>query len=179
MTIFLFEILKSIYGSILLKDHTKKIISGKDRKELINSISEYIQNADDLLPKKSTVTRYIFSKRESIYALGKNIVLIETKGHLIPHIKIVRKLQHSIPIIKVDTGAIKFVVNGADVMRPGVVEIDDTVIEGSLVLVIENTKGGALCFGQAMYDAVDMKVMEKGKCIKNLHHLKDEYWELE
>jgi len=35
-------------------------------------------------------------------------------------------LEHEVlPKITVDMGAVKFVVNGADIMRPGIVEIED------------------------------------------------------
>ncbi|MCY3412764.1 MAG: hypothetical protein INQ03_14095 [Candidatus Heimdallarchaeota archaeon] len=161
-----------------MSTYTKKSLSNKDRKQLIAEL-KILKNPEEVLPKKSILARYTLEKNESVITLGKNLIFIEKKGHIIPSIKIIRKIEHSIPIIKVDTGAIKFVVNGADIMRPGIVEISDDVREGELVLVVEETKGGPLCFGVAKYDAVDMRAMDSGKSIINLHHLKDKFFEME
>ncbi len=161
-----------------MKDYTKKIISGKDRKQLISRLEHILNEVDEFLPKKIQLIKYSFSKRESVYTKNNQIVLIDIQDLLIPHIKLIRTLNHKIPTVSVDTGAIKFVVNGADVMRPGVVKIDENVVEGGLILVSESSKGGILCFGIAMYDAVDMEAMKSGKCIKNIHHLKDKYWDM-
>jgi len=78
--------------------------------------------------------------------------------------------------VKVDAGAVRFVVSGADVMRPGITEIDDTIEENDPVIIIEQTHGKALAIGSALYSGIEMKKLEKGKCIKNLHYVGDEIW---
>ncbi len=152
-------------------------MSGKERKELITRASKLIENPADFLPRKAALMRYTFSKKESIIVLNKDdVVFVELNNILIPSIKIARKMNLILPRIVVDLGAIKFVTNGADIMRPGITEISDNVLEGELVVIVEERNGTPLSFGKAMYDAVDMKQMSGGKCIKNLHWLKDKWF---
>ena len=75
-----------------------------------------------------------------------------------------------------DLGAIKFVTNGADIMRPGITSIDNGIIEGQLIVVVEEKNGAPLCFGVSRYDAVDMQNMDSGRVIKNLHYLSDDWF---
>ncbi len=78
----------------------------------------------------------------------------------------------------VDDGAIKFLLNGADVMRPGIRKFDDWGEAGKIVVVREEKKGRAIALGPATVASSEAKSMTKGSCIKNLHHLGDRYWNL-
>lgn len=44
-------------------------------------------------------------------------------------------------VVTVDAGAVSFVSDGADVMRPGITEADDTIESGDLVAIAEETHG--------------------------------------
>ena len=76
----------------------------------------------------------------------------------------------------VDEGAIKFLLNGADVMRPGVRKFDDWGPAGRMIVVREEKKGRAIAVGPGAVSSVEAQEMTKGGCIKNLHHLGDKYW---
>jgi PUA domain protein len=78
----------------------------------------------------------------------------------------------------VDEGAIKFLLNGADVMRPGVRSLDDWGEPGKMVVVREEKKGRAIALGPATVSSAEARGMAKGSCIKNLHHVGDRYWNL-
>ena len=82
------------------------------------------------------------------------------------------------PEAVVDEGAIKFVVNGADVMRPGIRKLGDWGEAGRTVVVREEKKGRAIAIGSALVGSEEAKAMAKGGCLKNLHHVGDRYWEL-
>lgn len=155
-------------------------LSGKDRKELLRSLEGKVEDPKELLPKKIPLFRFSFNKRESVIVKNKqDILLVELNDYVIPSLKIARQVSLTVPVITVDLGAIKFVTNGADIMRPGITEIGDDVLEGNLVVVVEERKKTPLCFGVAQYDAVDMREKTGGKCVKNLHYLKDKYWTFE
>jgi PUA domain protein len=78
-------------------------------------------------------------------------------------------------IVTVDAGAIEFVSNGADVMRPGIVEADEGISEGDLVVVVEETHGKALAIGRALVDGGEM-VGEQGKVVESVHHVGDDLY---
>ena len=81
--------------------------------------------------------------------------------------------------VTVDAGAVRFVANGADIMRPGVVSISPDIREGRPVQVVEERYGKPLAIGVALFDAADMERQEKGKVVKSLHFVGDDLWNLE
>lgn len=83
-----------------------------------------------------------------------------------------------LPGLTVDEGAIRFLVNGADVMRPGVRAFDQWGPSGRAVVVREEKKGRAIAVGETTVGSEEMGSMTKGVCIKNLHHVGDRYWAL-
>jgi arCOG04150 universal archaeal PUA-domain protein len=80
-------------------------------------------------------------------------------------------------IVTVDAGAIQFVSNGADVMRPGIVEADDDIAAGDLVVINEETHGKFLAIGRALVDGSEM-VGDNGRVVESVHHVGDELYEL-
>ena len=81
--------------------------------------------------------------------------------------------------ITIDMGAVKFVASGADVMRPGIVEIDSTIIKDEVIAVIDSTHKKPLAVGLALFSGKEMQEMKQGKVIKNLHYVGDEVWKIE
>ena len=79
-------------------------------------------------------------------------------------------------VVTVDTGAISFVSDGADIMRPGITEADDDIDEGDLVAINEEAHGKFLAIGRAMADGADM-VGESGKVVESVHHVGDDLFE--
>ena len=81
-------------------------------------------------------------------------------------------------VVTVDPGAIQFVSNGADVMRPGIVAADTSIDEGDLVVVTEETHRKALAVGQALVDGSEMLGTE-GRVVESIHHVGDELYEFD
>lgn len=78
-------------------------------------------------------------------------------------------------VVTVDAGAVSFVSDGADVMRPGIVDADDAIEEGDLVAIAEESHGKVLAVGRAMTAGDDM-VGDEGKVVKSIHHVGDELY---
>jgi PUA domain protein len=81
-------------------------------------------------------------------------------------------------LVTVDAGAVSFVANGADVMRPGIVEADPTIEAGDLVCVREETHGKVLAVGRALTDGSSM-LGDSGRVIETVHHVGDALYALE
>jgi PUA domain protein len=79
-------------------------------------------------------------------------------------------------IVTVDAGAISFVSDGADVMRPGIVEADPDIAEGDLVTVAEETHEKTLAIGRALVDGSEMPG-DSGKVVDSVHHVGDDLFE--
>jgi len=78
-------------------------------------------------------------------------------------------------VVTVDAGAVSFVSNGADVMRPGIVEADDEIEAGDLVAIAEETHGKILGIGRALEDS-DAMVGDSGKVVDSIHHVGDDLY---
>ena len=79
-------------------------------------------------------------------------------------------------VVVVDAGAVSFVSDGADVMRPGIVEADDDIEAGDLVAIAEESHGKVLAIGRATTDGGDM-LGDSGKVVESIHHVGDELYE--
>lgn len=79
-------------------------------------------------------------------------------------------------IVTVDAGAVSFVSNGADVMRPGIVDVEGDIDAGDLVVIAEETHGKVLAVGRALVDGGDMQG-DAGKVVESIHHVGDELFE--
>jgi PUA domain protein len=82
-----------------------------------------------------------------------------------------------LPSLTIDEGAVKYIIKGADVMRPGISAYDDWGEAGKLVVVREGKKGRAVAVGKTSVASSEMAGLKKGSCVKNLHHAGDRYWE--
>ena len=102
-------------------------------------------------------------------------LLIEYDGKHYVSVYVAIKLKPEKYRVEVDEGALKFVMNGADVMKPGIVYADERIKEGDFVYVTVEGKESPIAVGIALCSGKEMKE-GKGKAVKNLHHLKDKIW---
>jgi PUA domain protein len=80
-------------------------------------------------------------------------------------------------VVTVDAGAVQFVSGGADVMRPGIVDADESIEAGDLVVIAEETHGKVLAIGRARVDG-DELLGDSGKVIDSVHHVGDDLYGL-
>ncbi|MCX8200208.1 MAG: RNA-binding protein [Candidatus Micrarchaeota archaeon] len=80
--------------------------------------------------------------------------------------------------ITVDAGAIRFVSNGADVMRPGIVRADEGISRGDIVLIYEILHNKVIALGEALLSSDELKNATSGKAVKNIHYVGDKIWSL-
>ncbi len=82
-----------------------------------------------------------------------------------------------LPTATVDIGAVKFVVNGANIMRPGIVSFSGQFRKGSLLVVREASHSKTIAIGRANEDFETLSSMQKGQALENLHYVGDKLWE--
>jgi PUA domain protein len=123
-------------------------------------------------------------------------LVYETKDHLIPHLKLVHKYPQCFPRIRIDRGAIRFVLSGATLMAPGLTspggrlpsqdfEGEDAKfgtkdLEKGVVVVVEaEGKEEACLVGALKVGTGQMKVEQKGAAIEDgWHYVGDGLWKL-
>jgi PUA-domain protein len=115
----------------------------------------------------------------SLFMVNKKPLLMATDDWVFPTLK--GALQCPFPgrRVVVDAGAIPYVVNGADIMRPGIVAVTDDVKANAPVQIVDERHGKPLAIGIALFDAPDLRASTAGKMVKKFHHVGDEIWNLE
>ncbi|TFF87393.1 MAG: RNA-binding protein [Promethearchaeota archaeon] len=132
---------------------------------------------DDLFPPDCKVEIAELEDLFVAYIKDGEFLLFKKDYILIPSLKAILNEKLDLPKVVVDTGAIKYVVNGADIMRPGIVEIDDEIEKDSYVKIVEENYSKALAIGKSLYDSNVIKQMKKGKVVKSIHHVNDKIWD--
>jgi len=94
-------------------------------------------------------------------------------GEIFPTIKGLLTMNATKNFVTVDMGAVEFVYNGADIMAPGIVDADEDISEGDMVWVRDVEHEKPLAVGRALTNGKKMIESEKGKVVKNLHHVGD------
>jgi PUA domain protein len=78
--------------------------------------------------------------------------------------------------VTVDMGAVPFVVKGADIMGPGIVDADIDIKIGDFVWVRDVKNMKALAIGEALVSGEDMRQKKSGKAVKSIHYVGDKLW---
>ncbi|MFP4119084.1 MAG: PUA domain-containing protein [Candidatus Woesearchaeota archaeon] len=143
---------------------SRKQFSKKDIKEFLLAHPE----VEGVLTKKSDVVQ----KEELLYVDG-TLSFIDVGGW-IPSLILLQTRPEILPKVTVDKGAIKFLVNGADVMRPGITDAEE-FNQGDMVVVVDETVGKPISVCKALYDSNELLGKDSGKVLENYHHVGDSH----
>jgi PUA domain protein len=152
------------------------------RKRTISKISNELKEISD-----EFVKLFYDEPKIEIVETDKGIDIILVDGEpaifrmdnkVFPTVKGAQKINIDKRFIIVDKGAVKFVAKGADVMRPGIVNFDEGINKGDLVIILEEVHKKALAIGISMWNGEEFKNRERGKCVKTIHYVGDDIWSL-
>ena len=126
------------------------------------------------LPKAKTLVLHELDDSSSLIT-GDSITAIRIGETYIPFLSETSLLE-KFPKAIVDAGAIKFVCNGANVMRPGIKNFSEFQ-KDDIICVVEEVHNKFLAIGKALVSSSEMSTITKGEVVKNLHYISDKYWE--
>lgn len=115
------------------------------------------------------------SDRRLVLVDGEPMLLRTDEGPTLT-VRGANALEPSRRIVTVDAGAVPFVSDGADVMRPGIVDADEDIDAGDYVLVAEETHGKVLGIGRAEAPG-DELLGDQGRVIRSIHRVGDDLYE--
>ncbi len=109
---------------------------------------------------------------------GIPALIIKEDKKIIPHLAVLiyKNIKVRYPYVQVDAGAVKHILNGADVMRPGIIDFSEEIHPEDVVLVLDPDRRIPIAIGVALSDAERIKEIKKGKVVKTLHYYKDVFW---
>ncbi len=137
----------------------------------VKEVNKELERFGIKLSKKDSVV-----KCEDVLKVNKEVAFFYYKEELVPTLKfLINSLV--LPKVTVDMGAIKFVVNGADIMRPGIVDMG-TFESGDFVVVVDVNNTKPLAVGIALMSSAEMQETSSGKVVQNIHYVGDEIWNM-
>ena len=143
-------------------------------KQLSAQLVERFGEAAPRIPEGAVELVEFEDGREVILANGKPFLLKTTDG-LFPTLTSLDRIP--LKCVTVDMGAVPYVAGGADIMAPGVIAVDEGIMSGDGVAIIDERHGKPLAIGLALVAGAAMKA-PKGRVVKNLHYVGDEVWQL-
>lgn len=123
------------------------------------------------LSKKDVVV-----ETDNVLLVNDTMYFFRFDDEWVPAIPLLLEQPDLLPRLVVDMGAIRFVVNGADIMRPGIVEIPDVEV-GSFVQVVDENNKKPIAIGKMTFAGESAREMDSGNVVENLHFVGDDYWE--
>ncbi|MCX8174383.1 MAG: RNA-binding protein [Thermoplasmata archaeon] len=109
---------------------------------------------------------------------GQRVVGFFVNEIAFPSLRLLQEINPEKKFVEVDSGAVRFLVNGADVMKPGITLCDGEIKEGDAVWVREATHKKAIVVGIALESGETLGNREKGKGVKTVHWVGDKLWEM-
>ncbi|KAH9812122.1 PUA-like domain-containing protein [Melampsora americana] len=136
---------------------------------------------DLLCPKKESLNLLKCRDHVSILSCNGQLLFFQHfDGPYFPTLKILHKYPQLLPHVQVDRGAIKFVLAGANIMCPGLTSpgarLPNDLQDKIPVAVHAEGKESACAIGFTQMSGEDMKKINKGVGVDNVHWLGDDLW---
>ncbi|XP_021742597.1 malignant T-cell-amplified sequence 1 homolog isoform X1 [Chenopodium quinoa] len=139
---------------------------------------------EDLLPKKSPLVVVKCQNHLNLVVVNNVPLFFNIRdGPYMPTLRLLHQYPNIMKKFQVDRGAIKFVFSGANIMCPGLTSpggvLDEEVGSERPVAIMAEGKQHALAIGFTKMSAKDIKTINKGIGVDNLHYLNDGLWKME
>jgi PUA-domain protein len=164
-----------------MKIKQRHFIKSSEVKSLKEEILKHYEEKfiNQIFPKKSRVEIILTEDGDTLYAINDVLKLWKSSEGFIPVLTLLLEKRIDLKVVIVDMGAVRYVANGADIMRPGITKIDPKIKQGEIIEIVDEKNNRSLAVGKALFDAKDMEVKTSGKVIKNLHTVNDNIWKFE
>ncbi|KAI1335069.1 hypothetical protein F5Y15DRAFT_260540 [Xylariaceae sp. FL0016] len=198
----------------------KKDIQSAPKNKLKSSVQRSLRSAlltaypllnpyiDEILPKKGSLEAMKLPERVTLYALeGQPLFFQHHTDTVLPHLKLVHRFPQAFPSVRIDRGAIRFVLSGATLMAPGLTSqggrlpsgtvakggegemvegegLDDEgrwtreLDKGEPVVITAEGKKEACAVGLLVAGTKEVKEKGKGPVVEDAHFLGDGLWKL-
>ena len=141
-----------------------------------NKLSELIDNKLPLLNiEKIKDIKSVKLNSDISILVSDSFMLINLNDNVFPFLKDKETLG-KLPIITVDQGAIRFICNGANIMRPGIKDMNHDFQKNAIVVIVEELHNTNIAVGQTLYSKNEILDLKQGPVISNLHFLGDDIW---
>lgn len=186
------------------KQRLKSSVQRGLRQSLLATFPLLAAYVDEVLPKKASLESMKLPDRNVLYVLDSEPLFFQqdVAATLVPHLRLVHRFPQAFPSVRIDRGAIRFVLSGATLMAPGLTSKggrlpvggaggNDTdqgldadgrwsreLAKGEPVVVMAEGKTEACAVGVLVCGTDEIKSKGKGPVIEDAHFLGDGLWRL-
>eukprot|EP01012_Entosiphon_sulcatum_P040217 TRINITY_DN53869_c0_g1_i1.p1 TRINITY_DN53869_c0_g1~~TRINITY_DN53869_c0_g1_i1.p1 ORF type:complete len:197 (+),score=37.99 TRINITY_DN53869_c0_g1_i1:25-591(+) len=166
---------------------TQSLTKGSQQRQIRKKLQDQFPTVtadewDDIIPKKETLTAVKCQNHVTLIVLSTGHILFfqERDGPYMPTLKLLHAYPWMLPRMQVDIGGCKFVIGGANVMCPGLTHptggyMDDVEKNGVAAIYVDG-KRHAVAIGRMLMSTAEIRAVNKGHGIENVHFLGDGLW---
>ena len=156
-----------------IKIKNKHRLKQKDKRKMLQMIQDIF---DELIISDDAVIETGRLDEKQILFIDEIPCFFKEQEKLFFTIPGLLSLHPSKREVVVDMGAVRFVTNGADVMSPGIVDADDSIVTDQEVWISDEQHHKPLAVGIALMDGETMVAAQSGKAVEMKHFIGDQLW---
>jgi malignant T-cell-amplified sequence len=131
---------------------------------------------ENIIPKIKNIKSYEIEKNKKLLIHESNFQAVLIDDYILPFLGNIN-LVESFPSVLIDMGAVKYICNGANIARPGIVKFE-SFLKDKIVVVKDKDHQKPLSVGISLYDSEIGMSLSKGHIINNIHYVGDKFWNL-
>uniref|UniRef100_A0A0R3X828 PUA domain-containing protein n=1 Tax=Hydatigena taeniaeformis TaxID=6205 RepID=A0A0R3X828_HYDTA len=155
-------------------------------KAIRSRVTENLEIAKDylerILPRKEPL-KLLNHDHIELFAdpSGEVIFFRQRDGPFVPSLKLLHKYPFLLPQLQIDRGAIKHVLNGSNIMCPGLTSPGAKLCDvpaNTVVAIMAEGKENAVAVGVTVLSTREMLDVNKNVGVETLHYLNDGLWQM-
>ncbi|TFK27375.1 hypothetical protein FA15DRAFT_666443 [Coprinopsis marcescibilis] len=144
------------------------------------------ETLEAIWPKKEGLVHAKCREHIAIYTVhGEPLFVQHFDGPFMPTLRLLHKYPYILPSVKIDRGAIRFLLAGANMMCPGLTSkggwlppSEEGIPAGAVVAIHAEGKEHAVGVGLTKMSTEDIKRINKDVGVETLVYLGDDLWDL-
>ncbi|PCH38324.1 hypothetical protein WOLCODRAFT_96913 [Wolfiporia cocos MD-104 SS10] len=172
-----------VSGQTSLKSSVQRSI----RTSLLSQWKVESETVEQIWPKKESLTLVKCRDHISIYTFhGEPLFFQHFDGPFYPTLRLLHKYPFLLPMVRIDRGAIRFLLAGAHMMCPGLTSAggylppaDAAMPAGTPVAIYAEGKEHAVGIGITKLDTEEMKKVNKDVGVETVTYIGDDLWALQ
>jgi PUA domain protein len=131
---------------------------------------------ENTIPKIKNIKAYEIEKNRKLLIHAGNFAAVLIDETILPFLGN-NNLVESFPYVLIDMGAVRYICNGANIARPGIIKFE-SFLKDKIVIVKDKDYQKPLAVGLSLYDSKTGMLLSKGHIINNMHYVGDKFWNL-
>ncbi|CAG8454915.1 2894_t:CDS:2 [Ambispora gerdemannii] len=171
------------------QSQVKSSVQRNIRTKILEQYKQLESVVDEVLPKKTPLVLIKCHEHINLLTMNNEILFFQHfDGPYYPTLRLLHKCTFllslldpdAFPRVQVDRGAIKFILSGANIMCPGLTSkgarMEQELPVDTIVGVFAEGKEHAIAIGLMKLSTEQIKKVNKGIGVDNIHYLNDPLW---